>query len=273
VKRLREGANAQAQTVRRFVLEARVTAKLEHPSIVPVYDLGALEGQPFYTMRIVPQRSLRDVLRQKEPRPGWSQVRLLGAFAQVARALGYAHSSGVLHGDVKPDNILLGDFGEVYLADWGLLKLRDGGIHEDAEIGALLPDFASLGGGTPGYLAPEVARGEPTIDHRADLFSLGVVLYELITGSHPFAGQDAPATLLLAYQKDPVKPRELAPGCPLLLEDLCLALLAKNPDHRPASADQVAEQIEAYLEGAKERERRREEARKLCESAKAPTLR
>ena len=115
VKRLRQGSNADPETTRRFVLEGRVTAKLEHPSIVPVYDLGTLEGQAFYTMRIVPQRSLRDVLRQREPRPGWPLVRLLGAFLQVARALGYAHSSGVLHGDVKPDNILLGDFGEVYL--------------------------------------------------------------------------------------------------------------------------------------------------------------
>ena len=273
LKRLRHGASAEPETVRRFVVEARVTAKLEHPSIVPVYDVGALDGQPFYTMRIVPQRSLRDVLKQPEPRPGWPLVRLLGAFLQVARALGYAHSSGVLHGDVKPDNILLGDFGEVYLADWGLLKLRGGRINEEAELGVLLVEQPPAGGGTPGYLAPEVARGDPATDHRADLFSLGVVLYEMIAGKHPFAGVDAPATLLAAYQKDPARPSELNPGCPLLLEDLCLALLAKDPESRPASADQVAEQIEAYLEGAKERQRRREEARRLSERAKAPTLR
>jgi len=273
MKRLRQGSGADVETLRRFVLEARVTARLEHPNIVPVYDIGSFEDQPFYTMRIVPQRSLRDVLKQPEPRNGWPLVRLLGVFVQVARALGYAHSSGVLHGDVKPDNILLGEFGEVYLADWGLLKLRDGRIHGDSQLGPLLPELASSGGGTPGYLAPEVARGEPVIDHRADLFALGVVLYELITGKHPFAGDDAPSTLLAAYQKDPMRPREIVPGCPLLLEDLCLALLAKDRALRPGSADQVAEQVEAYLEGAKERERRREEARRLCERAETPTQR
>ena len=110
--------------MRKFLVEARVTAQLEHPNIVPVYDLGVLpDGRPFYTMRVVKQPSLGDVLAVGDS-IRWPLVRLLGAFLQVSRALAYAHSLGVLHGDIKPENILLGGFGEVYLADWGLTKVQ-----------------------------------------------------------------------------------------------------------------------------------------------------
>jgi eukaryotic-like serine/threonine-protein kinase len=276
IKSLREGAQADPKTVRRFLLEARVTAQLEHPGIVPVYDLGALpDGQPFYTMRVVKKRSLRDVLDQPEPRPAWPLVRLLGAFLQVTRALAYAHARGVLHGDIKPDNILLGDFGEVYLADWGLARLQPNNkLRAPTTSSMPPPGSTSPTGGTPGYFAPEVARGEwESLDHRADLFSLGVVLYEMLTGQHPFAMDNPSATLLAAASKDPPAPRTIAPSCPLLLDDLCLQLLAKDKQKRTQTADAVAEQIEAYLEGAKERERRREEALRLCGSAREAAAR
>ncbi len=267
IKTLHERAEGDPKTVRRFLLEARVTAQLEHPGIVPVYDIGALpDGRSYYTMRVVKKRSLRDVLQQPQPRPGWPLVRLLGAFLQVARALAYAHSRGVLHGDIKPDNILLGDFGEVYLADWGLARVqRDNKLRMSSTGSVPPPASASPTGGTPGYFAPEVARGEwETLDHRADLFSLGVVLYEILTGQHPFQMDHPSATLLAAANRDAVPPRDLVPGCPLLLDDLCMQLLAKERTERTQSADEIAEQVEAFLEGAKERERRREEARRLC---------
>ena len=270
VKTLNAGALADARVTREFVEEAHLTAQLEHPNIVPVYDLGALpDGQPFYTMRVVKRQSLRDVLHRKEIRDQWPLARILGVFLDVTRALAYAHSRGVIHRDIKPENVLLGDFGEVYVADWGIARVQPSseiqvGQREDGNLG-------SSTRGTLGYLAPEVLRGEVgKIGHRADLFALGVVLYEILTGTHPFDASPAPAIILATCTRRPTRPRDLVPSCPLLLEDLCLALLAKEPEHRPATADQVAADVEAFLEGAKEKERRREEARLLCERARHP---
>src|SRR5262249_45809760 len=128
--------------------------------------------------------------------------------------------------------------------------------------------------GTPGYIAPEQIRGDrPKIDHRADIFALGVVLYEILTGEHPFDAPTVLGVILATQTRTPKPPRSLVPNCPLLLEDLCLAMLAKDPANRPESADRVAAEAEAFLEGAKERARRREEARRLCELAKVPVQR
>ncbi|MDB4939295.1 MAG: putative serine/threonine-protein kinase pknH, partial [Labilithrix sp.] len=261
----------------RFAVEARITAQLEHPAIVPVYDVGrSADGTPYYTMRIVGRRSLRDVLANSEIRATFSTTRLVSVLVQVARALAYAHSRGVVHRDVKPSNILVGDFGEVYLADWGI-------AHLDAETtlsrGRSEPprardrDATGLVG-TPGYMAPELVSADwSNVDHRVDLFALGVVLYEVLTGTHPFR-RNAPAeTLAATYGDEPVRPSQIAPACPLLLEDLCLALLAKDPAARPSSAEEVALRIEECLEGAKETDRRAAEARALCVKAKVPTAR
>lgn len=262
--------------VRRFLQEARITAQLEHPNIVPVYDLGALgDGQPFYTMRVVKKQSLGDVLDRPALREQWPMVRLLGAFVQVCRALAYAHARGVLHGDIKPDNILLGDFGEVYLADWGLAKVhRDSVVRQQLKGSQPPPAFGSPTGGTPGYLAPEVALGAwSDVDQRSDLFALGVILYEILTGKHPFGFAGDAHALVSAYEKGATPPRQIAPSCPLLLEDLCLQLMARSPGDRPKSADVVAERVEDFLEGAKEKERRREEALRLCDEAAEPVRR
>lgn len=269
-------SDAPRAMVRRFLQEARITAQLEHPNIVPVYDLGALpDGEPYYTMRVVKKQSLGDVLDRSDLRKTWPLVRLLGAFVQVCRALAYSHSRGVLHGDIKPDNILLGDFGEVYLADWGLAKVhRDSVVRRGLRQSSPPPAYATPAGGTPGYLAPEVALGRwDDIDHRSDLFALGVILYEILTGRHPFGHAQDPKVLLQAYEKGAPRPREIVSSCPLLLEDLCLQLMARDKHARPANADAVAEQVEEYLEGAKERARRREEALKLCKHAEAPVQR
>jgi formylglycine-generating enzyme required for sulfatase activity len=250
----------------RFLFEARVTARLEHPNIIPVYDMGLLaDGQPFYAMRAAEPRSLRDVLRG-DP---WPRGRLLSVFTQVARALAYAHARGVLHGDMKPSNILLGDYGEVYLADWGLARVRD---DESFEPTREPMSFDPLQLGTLGYLAPEV-YAEERVDQRTDLFALGVVLYQILTRQHPFRGEDEAQTIAALVFEEPERPSALVPDCPLLLEDLCLALLAKSPDARPSSADEVADRVEAFLEGAKEQARRKEEAVRLCEQARKPAER
>ena len=276
LKTLQEHILSDGDLVRRFLQEARITAQLEHPNIVPVYDLGALpDGQPYYTMRVVKRQSLADIIDREELRKQWPLVRLLGAFVQLCRALSYAHSRGVLHGDIKPDNILLGDFGEVYLADWGLAK-----VHADSEVRSGLsdssppPGFTSPSGGTPGYLAPEVALGRwEVVDQRSDLFALGVILYEILTGRHPFGFAEDYRALIASYEREPTPPRQLVPATPLLLEDLCLRLLAKEPGDRLHSADEVATQVEDFLEGAKERQRRREEAARLCLEAEGPFAR
>jgi formylglycine-generating enzyme required for sulfatase activity len=273
LKRLSTASQSDPRVTREFLEEARVTAQLEHPNIVPVYDVGVLrDGQPFYTMRVIKRRSLSDVLYRDELRPYWPLARLLGVFLQVTRALAYAHSRGVLHRDIKPENVLLGDFGEVYVADWGIAKVQPASvIHKAAEEAGASYRTSSSTRGTVGYIAPEVLRGEADkIDHRADLFALGVVLYEILTGRHPFHAPTGPGMMLATCQTHPRLPREIVASCPLLLEDLCLALIAKDPKDRPASADEVAAAIETFLEGAKEKERRREEALSLCQRAREP---
>ncbi len=273
LKRLNSVAQNEPRVVRDFLEEARITAQLEHPNIVPVYDVGVRDGQPFYTMRVVKRRSLSDVLYREELRSYWPLARLLTVFLHVTRALAYAHSRGVLHRDIKPENILLGDFGEVYVADWGIAKvapqseIKATGEHSASHV-------SSSTSGTVGYIAPEVLRGDADqIDHRADLFALGVVLYEMLTGQHPFQASTGTAMMLATCQNEPRLPREIVPGCPLLLEDLCLQLLAKDPAGRPENADAVAADVEAFLEGAKEKERRRVEARSLCQRAREPVAR
>ena len=287
LKTLKVGADTEPGIGERFLSEARITAQLEHPNIIPVYDIGRLRaGSPFYTMRVVKQQSLQDVLTSPELRRQWPLVRLVGAFVQVSRALAYAHRRGVIHRDIKPENVLLGDYGEVYLADWGNAKLLSSlgadvsiePIRLDGEGGEFvrrrretLPSGLS---GTPGYIAPEQIRGDRSrIDHRADIFALGVVLYEILTGEHPFDAPTVLGVILATQTREPKAPRSISPSCPLVLEDLCLAMLTKDPARRPASADLAAAEAEAFLEGAKERSRRREEAAKLCSLAEAPLSR
>jgi serine/threonine-protein kinase len=272
LKTVNAGAAANPKVTTNFIEEARLTAQLEHPNIVPVYDIGRLaDGQPYYTMRVVKRKSLRDVLDDRARDP-WPLVRVLGVLLDVTRALAYAHTRGVIHRDIKPENVLLGDFGEVYVADWGTARVRP---TSEMDVGKrTAPNDSSSTHGTVGYIAPEVLRGEvDRIDHRADLFALGVILYEILTGVHPFAASPAPAIILATCTREPTPPRAIVPSCPLLLEDLCLALLAKDPEDRPRTAQDVGNEIEAFLAGARETERRREEARRLCEVAKSPLAR
>ncbi len=273
---------AAGKALRRFRDEARITARLEHPNIIPIYDVGVLrDGMPFYTMRVVERHSLRDVLRLPAPREAWPLARLCTLLVQVCRAIGYAHARGVLHRDLKPDNILLGEFGEVYVADWGIAKLLAHELESEPGTAVSEPSFdpddhTAIGSvlGTLGYMAPEQTRGEwEEVDRRADLFALGVILYESLCGRHPFrsaSGSSREEVQRAVQHEEPPLPRTLAPGCPLVLEGLCCALLAKKKEDRPDSAESVATEIEAFLEGAKEKERRRREAAALAGRARAP---
>lgn len=210
-------------------LEAQVTAKLDHPAIVPVYDSGFTDcGRPYYAMRLVDRRSLRDVLAGENARAEWTRERLVAVLAQVASALAYAHAHGVVHRDLKPGNVLVGENDEVFLADWGLAR-----ITADSDVARPSTDTTGLVG-TPGYLAPELLSGAEH-DYRADLFSFGVVLYEVLTGERPFRRENPSATFAATREVDPP-----SPNTGTALDAYCLKLLAKYPADRPASADDVA---------------------------------
>lgn len=270
LKTLLNRDGAHPDRAEHFLREASITAQLEHPGIVPVYDLGTLpDGQPFYTMRIVKQRSMRSVLGPDANRDEWPVARLCTVFVQICRAMAYAHAEGVVHCDLKPDNVLLGDYGEVYIADWGLAR-RVAEIAGSDGDGPDVDDSQTITiGGTPGYMPPEQISAEHgRVDHRSDIFALGVILYEILTTGRPFSGETVAATLVRTLTQNPVPPRDHVHTCPLVLNDLCMKMLTRSKSDRPDSAGAVADEVEAFLEGAKERLRRREEAARLVELAR-----
>ncbi len=266
LKRLRRGADSEKNR-RRLLLEAQVTGLLEHPSIVPVYDLREGEdGNPFYIMRVVEEKSLEGIF--EEIRGGeskFSLVQLVSILRQVSLAIHYAHDKGVIHRDLKPENILIGKYGEVYVIDWGIAKIiRDG-------IGLETTEGASDGLiGTPRYMSPEQARGESGLaDGRSDVYSLGAILYEILTLCPVFESEHILALLFKVVYDEPMKPSERAPGrnIPEVLEIMALRALEKEPEKRFQSAEDFAAELEAFLDGVKEADRKRELARVAFEHA------
>ena len=269
VKTLHEHVQLDSSWNAKLIREAQATGQLEHPNIIPIYHLGAMPaGEVFYTMKRVQGRSLAKVLaglrRKDEETVGeFTRVRLLSMFQQVAMAMGYAHSKGVIHRDLKPHNIMLGDFGEVMVMDWGIALVRgdDVRLHEalqpfaEAEEGQVL--------GTPMYMAPEQALGSlDGIDHRADIYSLGAILYELLTLCQPYVGANSFDILAQVLSRAPELPSVRTPdrAVPPELEEICMTAMSRKKEDRYASARQIYEDVEEFLEGTKERERRRREA-------------
>jgi len=241
----------------RFEAEARITSCLEHPGIVPVYEMGTAGGEPFLVMKQVRGRSLRHTLG--DFRAGveaeWSRHRALTTFVKICEAVGYAHAQGVLHRDLKPDNVMLGAFGEVLLMDWGIARL----IHAPdraSDGGAAAPGLtrAGLVVGTPGFMSPEQARGD-ALDGRSDVFSLGAILYELLTLAPAFTG-DALQVIHETMSGPPPDPRARAPHrvVPDDLAAACLRAMAPDPADRP-TPEVLAAEIVAHLEGTRRRER------------------
>ncbi len=198
----------EQDAVERFLAEARVTSQLEHPGIVPVHDVGRTDdGRLYFAMKHITGRSLRDVLRalrsgDPETARVWTRERLLEAFTRVCEAVAYAHDRGVLHRDLKPDNVMLGSFGEVLVLDWGVARVRAAAGEAPDGRGAMLVEtpltMDGLTVGTPGYMSPEQAMGREDLGPPADVFSLGAVLFELLCGSRAFLAPNLPALLLAA---------------------------------------------------------------------------
>jgi serine/threonine protein kinase len=275
LKELRPEQVNHPTALRRFLDEARITGQLDHPGAVPVYELiqRTPEHSPFYTMRFIKGQTLAEAARAYHRKRSESQadplefVTLLNAFVAVCNTVAYAHSRGIVHRDLKGQNIILGDFGEVVLLDWGLAKVLG---QSEGETDPLLDPQAAIndsgrtvGGqviGTPGYMAPEQAAGRPDlVDFRSDVYGLGAILYELLTGRPPFEGPDLPEVLRMVREDDPLPPRRLNREVSPALESASLRALAKDPARRHASASHLAAEVQYWQDLQR---RRAEEALK-----------
>ena len=224
--------------VERFRREATAAANLNHPNIVGVYDWGEADGTYFIVMEYVDGRSLSEILRAEGP---LHPDRVADIGADVAAALGFAHRNGVVHRDVKPGNVLLTQAGQVKVADFGIARAITATSDDNlTQVGTVM--------GTATYFSPEQARGEP-VDPRSDIYSLGCVLYELVLGRPPFAGDSPVAIAYKHVQESPVPPRQVNGELPEAIEAIILKCLAKNPVNRYPSAEDLRADLRRFREG------------------------
>jgi serine/threonine-protein kinase len=263
VKVLRQDHASRPEMVRRFLAEAKLTAGLQHPGIAPVHAVGRVpDGRPYFTMKLIRGRTLAELLRER-PDPADELPRWLMAFEQVCQAVAYAHSEGILHRDLKPVNVMVGAFGEVQVMDWGLAKaLPRNGIAAASDTaagddGSTPPDAGRLEVSQPGsvvgtfaYMPPEQANGQ-AVDERADVFGLGAILCEILTGLPPYVGLTAEAVRLQAMMGDLAGALGRLNHCGADPEQIALArsCLAREPEGRPRDGRAVAGAVAAYLAG------------------------
>jgi serine/threonine-protein kinase len=255
---------AKEKDVLRFLEEAQITGQLDHPNIVPVHELGVDEGgRHFFTMKMVRGKTLKEILKATdfEQRSPLELERALQIVLKVCDALSFAHSKGVVHRDLKPDNIMVGTHGQVYLMDWGIAQLESaerpsGETGEDAVVvqegknSGL--DVTGTIIGTPSFMAPEQAMGDiHEIDHRTDVFALGGILYQILTDEPPYTGADAIAKVTKAQKGRVVPPQERAPGwnLPPGLCRIAMKALSKEKARRHSSVQAFKEEIETFLRG------------------------
>jgi serine/threonine-protein kinase len=267
VKVLLDRYRGEPHLVQRFLAEARIHGRLQHPGVVPVHELGELpDRRPYFTMKLVEGRTLADLLRERADTTQ-NLPRFLTIFEQVCQTLAYAHSKGVIHRDLKPSNVMVGAFSEVQVMDWGLAKVLDRG-------GTAAGDCSPAGNGdlervtqpgtvlgTYAYMAPEQARGEvDRLDEHSDVFGLGAILCEVLTGEPPFAGADSEELRARAQRCDHAAALEAveASGADAELVRLAKGCLAADPAVRPRDAGAVAAAMAAYLAGVQERLRQSE---------------
>jgi serine/threonine-protein kinase len=270
---------ASSTKLARFLEEAQVTGQLDHPGVVPVHELGVdSRGQAYFTMRLVHGRDLSEIFRLVErDAEGWNLTRALNVLLRVCEAMAYAHSKGVVHRDLKPANVMVGQFGEVYVMDWGLARVRGASDRHDVRVrreplapsapiatdrsrGSSAPDRGALltmdGDviGTPSYMPPEQARGQlEAIDERSDIYAVGAMLYRLLAGRAPYTdpGEDASALTVLTriLEGPPKSVEECAPNTSPELAAICEKAMASKRDERYADMTALAEDLRAWLEG------------------------
>jgi tetratricopeptide (TPR) repeat protein len=284
LKVLREEYRDRPELVRRFVEEAQIAGQLQHPGIVPIHELGRLpDGRPYFAMKLIKGQTLAELLRER-PGPSADLPRFLAVFEQVCQALAYAHSRRVIHRDLKPANVMVGAFGEVQVMDWGLAKVLSdpsgaaGRPAPDESLASVVETIGSASGepateagwvmGTLAYMPPEQARGETDrIDERADVFGLGAILCEVLTGAPPYTGTtgEVRAQAQLGHVRGACE-RLDGCGADAELVGLAKACLAARPEERPRDAGRVAQALGAYLAAVQEKLRAAQVERAAAEA-------
>ena len=235
----------------RFLREARAAAALSHPNIVEVFDFGEQDGASYLVMELIPDGSLRTLLRQRSTGQGWSLGLGVDLVRQAAEGLAYAHAHGMVHRDIKPDNLLLHRLDSLSSSERGAaaeryeLKISDFGLARLVDDGGELT-VTGMVMGTPTYMSPEQCQGG-ALDGRSDLYSLGVVLYEVATGSPPFRVKSLSEAVFKHISTPPVPPREIRPDLPVALEEVILRCLEKQPEDRFATGTELAEALDGAL--------------------------
>ena len=274
-----------AEDVARFLREARVQGQLDHPAVVPVHDVGDVDGGAFFTMKRVRGETLSTIIGRlaagdDDARRRFGLRKLLTAFLSVCHAVEVAHARGLVHRDIKPGNIMLGDHGEVYVLDWGLAKLRGTPDAPASQPSSprlpphLSSDLTVAGQflGTPGYMSPEQARGEP-VDGRADVFSLGATLFEMITLESLIPRGETQEVLAATVAGVDARASLRAPGVAPELEEVCIRATLARPADRYATVAEMREAIEHFLDGDRDLERRRVLADGFAADAAAEAVR
>ena len=266
IKRLRK-ADPTPEETQRFLREARIQARLDHPAIPPVHEMGRdHNGRPYFTMKQLAGVTLMELLQVPEQ----NRTRLLRAFVEVCQAIEFAHARGVVHRDLKPGNVMVGNYGDIYVLDWGLARVVGEAITEvvtndidslDVKSGDLL--------GTPGYMSPEQIQGVGDTGRPADVYALGSILFEILAGEplHPRGSTAVASTLNGEVTLSPAR-RRADRAVPPELDSLCSSMLAMDPTTRP-TARRVAERVQAFLDGDRDVARRRTMAVDLVWAARA----
>ena len=258
IKELHPDVAEDESIVRRFIGEAEITAQLEHPGVVPIYRLGQVEdGLPYYTMKMIRGETLQDLIKAYHRKPSQPELlNLIRRLVSVSKTIAFAHNKGVIHRDLKPTNVMVGEYGETLVMDWGLAKPYNQGI-EESYVSIIhrtkqsRPELTMVGAivGTPAFMSPEQAMAEDSmVGPLSDVFSLGTVLYYLLVGQTAFSGRSTQEVLNKVRACNPTPPSQIKPNVPRGLEAICLKAMEKLPENRYQGATEFADDLCRWLD-------------------------